>query len=102
MRCLRSGWVWIQFSGLSRGEAESGPFVHFGLSPNCSSMLLEDAIDSGQAYACSFEFAFVMEALENAKQLLGIFHVEAGPVVAHEMTAGWPGRGPRNGMSPGR
>jgi hypothetical protein len=25
-----------------------------------------------------------MEALENAKQLLGIFHVEAGPVVAHE------------------
>jgi hypothetical protein len=48
-------------------------------------MAVDDAPHGGQADAPSFELARRMQALEGAKQLVGVGHVEPGTVVANKV-----------------
>ena len=41
----------------------------------------------GQTHTGAGEFLLVMEALEGGKELVGKFHIKAGPVVANEERA---------------
>src|ERR1700716_74613 len=62
--------------------------IRFGLSPDSSSMLLNDPMHTGQADAGAFTVVGTMPALKYAKQLIGILHVEAHSGVANEDDCG--------------
>ncbi len=47
-------------------------------------MLANNALDSGQTYTGAFEVFLPMEALEHAKELVGIFHVETHAVITNK------------------
>ena len=47
-------------------------------------MFAQNSLHSGQSDTCAFEFLSPMEALEDPKQLVDIFHVKAHAIVAHE------------------
>ena len=44
----------------------------------------DDASHGSQSDAGAFEFVRAVESLENAEELIGIFHVEARAIVADE------------------
>jgi len=54
------------------------------LGPDQPPVFSNDPMHSGQTHSGSFKFRVGVEALEYAEQFLGIFHVEAHAVIAHE------------------
>src|SRR5512138_1663171 len=68
-----------------KGKIECCPFIDFTLCPNSSAVALNDSLHDGKTYACPFEFIFTMQALEDPKQLVHIFDVESGAVIADEI-----------------
>ena len=65
-------------------EIESGSVIGLRLGPDRASMFLNDPMHGGQTHSGSFKFRVGVEALEYAEQSLGVFHVEASAVIAHE------------------
>ena len=72
------------FLGNSQGEIKRGAFIEFGFDPNPAAMFLNDALDSSQSHARAFKIFRTVQSLKRTEELLGIFHVEADAVVAHE------------------
>src|SRR5437588_4984149 len=58
--------------------------VFFCLRPDPSAMPSNDAINECQAHAGAFEFTGPVQALKNAKQLVGMFHLETDAVIPDE------------------
>src|ERR1700691_3713382 len=70
--------------GGGQREVKSCTLVHFGFSPCATAVFLHDALHRGQSDARAFKVLGTMQALEYAEEFVGIFHVEARPVVANE------------------
>ena len=66
-----------------QGEREGGSLVDLGLGPNAAAVLMNDALHRGQSYTCSLEVFLAVQALKDAKKLIGIFHIETHAVIAH-------------------
>ena len=47
-------------------------------------MLLNNSLDGGQAHARPFEVFGAVQALEHSEEFVGVLHVEAHAVIAHE------------------
>src|SRR5665647_528263 len=70
--------------GLGQRKAEGGAFLHLALGPHVAAVAADDALHGGQTDTRAFELAGRVQPLEGAEELVGIGHVEAGAVVAHE------------------
>lgn len=46
-------------------------------------MTQDDALNVGQADACSFKLIRMMKALKHSEEILGIVHIEAHPIIAN-------------------
>src|SRR5690606_7558033 len=53
--------------------------------PDAPAVAIDDALHRGEANARAGEFVHAMQALEGAEQLVGVLHIEAGAIVAHEV-----------------
>src|SRR5579859_44732 len=58
---------------------------HFGFCPDSAAMAMNDLLDGCQSDSGAWKIAFIVKALEGAEQLIGIFHIESGTVVAHKV-----------------
>src|SRR2546430_13375026 len=65
-------------------EVKGRSLFNRAFSPDAASMPIDDALNSRQANACALEFSGSVEALERAKQLVGVSYVEASAVIADE------------------
>src|SRR5262245_31270241 len=68
--------------GSLRREVEGCAPVDGRFGPDTSGMTLYDALCDGQAHAGAFEILGAVQPLEDAEQLVGVLHVEAGAIVA--------------------
>src|SRR5205807_236876 len=68
----------------SQCKKERGASFDFRLRPDLPSVFVNNALHRGQAYAGAFEIFAAMQALEHAEELIGMLHVEADAVIAHE------------------
>ena len=60
---------------------EFGTLIQPAFSPNFPAMTINYALDQRQPHASALEFILAMEPLEYSEELVGVFHVEAGPIV---------------------
>src|SRR6185437_14812662 len=67
--------------GLKR-EAECRSFAHDAFSADAPAVAIDDSLYRCQPDPSAGELLVRMQALESAKQLVRIGHVEAGPVIA--------------------
>src|SRR5260370_19472792 len=65
-------------------EEEHRALAGRGIGPDAPAVPVHDALYRGEADAGALVLVRRMQALEGAEQLVGIAHVEAGAVVAHE------------------
>ena len=70
--------------GVAEGKAESGALAWLGFRPDTAAMAVNDPRDGGQADAATLEFFGFVQALEGREDAVGVLHVEADAVVAHE------------------
>ena len=69
---------------LSRqGEIEGRALANFTLGPDAPTVAVNNALYRGQADACSGEFFFPVQTLKGAEELIGVGHIEACAIVAH-------------------
>src|SRR5206468_5282180 len=66
------------------GEIKSRTLIFRALGPNGATVPADDAMHGGQTNAGAFKFLGAVETLEDTEELIGVFHVEANPVVANE------------------
>lgn len=66
---------------MTHREIKGRSFVEFGLRPDLTSMLLNNALHSRQTHPCAFEIFWAMQPLEDAKELVGVLHAESDSVV---------------------
>src|SRR5262249_55018495 len=59
--------------------------VDLALRPNAPLVPLNDSLDEGESYTGPFEVVSRMESLEDAEELVHVFHLEADAVVANEV-----------------
>ena len=64
-------------------KIEGGALVQSAFGPDASTVTVEDALNDRQPDAGAGEFLFAMEALEHAKELVGVLHVESCAIVAY-------------------
>src|SRR5258708_27208612 len=65
-------------------EEKSGALVEFRLGPDAAAVLVNNALADGQPHAGAFKVLRPVHALENAEELAGVFHIEAGAIVANK------------------
>src|SRR5438876_7502566 len=68
-----------------KAEEKCSTLIDLRFGPDAPAVLMNDSLNSGQSHACSFEVLLAVQALKDAKQLVGIFHVEAHAVVPYEV-----------------
>src|SRR5882762_3527385 len=64
-------------------EVERGALARLGIGPDPAAMPVHDALDRRQPDPCALILVARVQALERAKELVGVRHVKAGAVVAH-------------------
>ena len=74
--------------GRSQREEEGGAYAHFSLGPHPATVAMDDALHRRQPYSRPLEFARTMQALEGAKELPGVGHIEPDAVVSREVRRG--------------
>src|ERR671923_1149286 len=72
----------------AKGEVKGGPLVNGALRPDATAMPVYDALEGGQPDACPLKLGRAMEALKGCEELVGIGHLKARPIVAHEKSQG--------------
>src|SRR2546423_14209687 len=73
--------------GIWEGEIKGRPFIHGPLGPDASAVSGNDALHGREADAGAFELPGCMQALERAKQFVGIRHVESRAVITDKIKA---------------
>src|SRR6185312_10566595 len=58
--------------------------IHFTLGPDASAMTVYDAVHRCEANAGAGEIARLVQPLKSAEKLVGVLHVKAHAVIAHE------------------
>src|SRR5688572_29549279 len=66
-------------------EIECCAFVDFTFRPNFASVAPDDPVNGRQSYPCSSKLSMRVQPLERTKKLGGVFRVEPGAVIAHEI-----------------
>src|SRR5215210_7275172 len=66
-------------------EVDRGAASHLPFGPHPSPVTFHDARHHRETDSRAFELFRAMQPLENSEELVGIGHVEAYPVVTHEM-----------------
>src|SRR5712691_4345641 len=64
-------------------EVERGALARLGIGPDAAAVPVDDALDRRQPDPGALILVARVQALESAKELVGVRHVEAGAVVAH-------------------
>src|ERR1700720_2608398 len=64
-----------------KAEETRSALIDLRFSPDAPAVGMNDSSNSGQPQAGSFEVLLAVQALKDTKQLVGIFHIEANPVV---------------------
>lgn len=59
--------------------------VQFSFRPNPASVFTNDSLDRREPNSCSLKLLRPMQALKNAEQFGGIFHIKPNPVITHEI-----------------
>jgi len=72
-------------SAALESEVKSGSFIEFRLGPHPAAVAINDALRNCQTNTISLELVAAVETLKDAKELVGILHVEAGAVVLDEI-----------------
>src|SRR6267143_476607 len=67
----------------SYGEVERGPLLDRPLAPHPATVAADDAAHRRQSDSRALELAGGVETLKRPEQLVGVRHVEPGPVVPH-------------------
>src|SRR5919197_5945828 len=67
--------------GSVQGETECRACIRLCLGPNRTAMAMDDALDNREAHAGAFILVRSMEPLEDAEELVGIFHPKPDTVV---------------------
>src|SRR4029077_2984931 len=67
-----------------RCEVKCRALVDRRFGPDAAAVALNDALDDGEADASAFKIFRSVQPLKNFEQLVGVLHVKAGAVVAHE------------------
>src|SRR5437870_7133606 len=70
-----------------QSEEEGCPAAGRGFDPNASAVAANNARGRRQTQPDAFKFLLAMQALKQAEELVGIFHVEADAVIANETNA---------------
>ena len=73
-----------RFAQTGKREIKGSALIFLRFCPDSAAVLAHDAVDGGQADAGAFEFLGTVKALENAKKLVGIFHIKSDPIIADE------------------
>src|SRR5258708_6074281 len=69
-------------SGASdKSEIERCAFIHFRLGPEAPAVPVNNALGSRQADARAFKFFGTMQALKDAKELMGVLHIETSAII---------------------
>ena len=55
--------------------------AELALAPDAAVVAMDDPLTEGQAYARTLKFFLTMQALEHAKEFVGIGHVKTGAIV---------------------
>src|SRR3990172_9114828 len=74
-----------QLRRAAQGEVEGCAVFWSALGPDAASMPVDDALHRSQPDTGTFEIVRRVEALEGAKELLHVFHLESRAVVADEI-----------------
>src|SRR6185437_14665054 len=69
----------------SHDEEKGGAASGRALGPDAAAMTLKDALHDRKANTGALELLARMQSLEHPEQVVGVFHVEAGTVVADEV-----------------
>src|ERR1700691_3216563 len=77
-------WYRPDLLGRLQSEIESGSVIGLCLGPDHPPVFLDDPMHRGQTHPGSFKFRAGVEALKYPEESLGVFHVEAHAVIAHE------------------
>lgn len=67
-------------------EIKSGSLSNHCMRPDTPAVPVNNALHGSQPDAGTFKFGARMQALERAKELVGIGHVESHSIVAHKKT----------------
>src|SRR6185503_12821207 len=68
-------------SGVRQAEVESRALVLGAIHPHLAAVTFDDAPDDRKPDACTLELVGGVQALEHAKQLVHVLHVEADAIV---------------------
>src|SRR5713226_6390597 len=68
-----------------QAEVKGSTLIDLRFGPDAPAVLMNDSLNSGQSHACSLEVLLAVQALKDAEQLVGIFHIEAHAVVTYEV-----------------
>src|SRR4030066_391676 len=71
------------FSFPGNRKIEGRAPVHCTFSPNASTMPADNLLHNCQAYTGPLEFLFAVQSLEDAEQLVHVFHVDARAAIAY-------------------
>src|SRR5438874_12336468 len=69
---------------VSQGEEERRAPIRRCFCPHTPAVPMHDPVDNGQPHAGAVVVLGAMQPLKHAEQLVGVAHVEAGPVVLDE------------------
>jgi hypothetical protein len=64
-------------------DVKGSAFVELGFRPNAAVVFLDGSFHERQAYAVARELGFALELLEDLKEFIGVFHVEANAIIAN-------------------
>jgi hypothetical protein len=67
-------------------EIECGSLIQHGLAPDPTAMTVNDALHCCQTDAGPLELFLGVQALKDAKELPGVLHLEAYPVIRDTMS----------------
>src|SRR5258706_8604842 len=81
---------WNACPSFRHREPEGRALARRRMRPGTPAVTLHHAPYDGKADAVALEFGLAVQPFEGAEQLVGVAHVEAGAVVAHEI--GFPRR----------
>src|SRR5690348_17124239 len=81
--CWAVRWM-LRAARCADSEIKRRAFFQLGFRPYAAAMLVNDALCCYQTNTGAFKIFASMQTLEDPKQLVCVFHVEADSVVAHE------------------
>src|SRR3984893_1186225 len=68
-----------------QSKVERRPLSSLTLCPDPSSVAMNDALHRCQSDSGSWKLVLIVKTFEDAKELVGVFHVESSAIIAYEI-----------------